>query len=286
MTAAWRERIGGIGDEAATGLDEQIAVHRELGWPLLELRTVDGQALGDLDADRRRAVADRIVAAGLSVPCLDSRIGNWARPVTGPFERDLAEFDALADLAVRLGTRYLRVMSYPGDGVPEPRWRAEVITRLGRLAERAARRGLVLLHENCSGWAGTSAERTLTLLDAVGSPSLRVLFDVGNPVAHGYDGVEYLAAVRPFVDHVHVKDALPGERGPDSTEFTTPGDGAANLRRCLEMLLRTGYGGAFCAEPHVAAVAHLGTRATPAETRERYLDFGRRFELLLSEVAA
>ncbi|HUQ56457.1 sugar phosphate isomerase/epimerase family protein [Lentzea sp.] len=283
MTTAWRDRVGGIGDEAAIGLADQIAVHRELGWPLLELRGVGGVALGDLEPADRREVARLVAAAGLSVPCLDSRIGNWARPVTGPFALDVAELDALSDLADLLGTRYVRVMSYPGDGVPEPEWRDEVISRLGRLAALARARGLVLLHENCSGWAGTSAARTLTLLEAVGSPALRVLFDVGNPVAHGYDGVEYLQAVLPYVDHVHVKDAV---RGPDSTTFTTPGAGAAELRVCLETLLDKGYEGAFCVEPHVAVLPHLGRRADPAEVRERYLEFGRLFERLLAEVVA
>jgi L-ribulose-5-phosphate 3-epimerase len=276
--------LGGIGDEAAPDLAGQISVHRELGWRQLELRTVDGVALAELSAGRRAAVADAVARAELSVPCLDSRIGGWARPITFPFERELAELDVLIDFAARTGTRYVRVMSYPNDGLPERDWYEEVLRRLRTLAERAAAAGIVLLHENCVGWAGTAAERIVALIDAVGAESLRVLFDLGNPVAYGYDGRAYLDAVLPYVEHVHVKDARPADL-PDETEFTRIGDGVAHVAECIDVLLRYGYRGVFCAEPHISVVPHLGKRARQAECRAEYLSYGADLRRLLGRLA-
>lgn len=273
----WLERLGGIGDEAALGIADQIAVHRELGWRYLELRTVDGVALADLPPDRITGIAGMIADAGLQVPCLDSRIGSWARPITCSFDGELTELDALLRAAEVFGTRYIRVMSYPNDGLPEPDWAAETIRRLRLLAHRAAERGAVLVHENCSGWAGTSADRALTLLSEVDGPGLRLLYDTGNPVAHGYDGPAYLAKVLPWVVHVHIKDGLP-PAPPDrpSPLFTAPGEGVAELSTCLDMLRRHGYSGVFSVEPHVAVSPHTHARAAPEVVRARYLDYGRR----------
>jgi len=282
--ADWSGVLGGIGDEAAGDLAGQIAVQLELGWRHLELRTVAGVALADLTAPGRAELVDAVATAGLSVPCLDSRIGGWARSVTTPFDDDLHELDVLAGLAHALGTRYVRVMSYPNDGLSEPDWRAEVLRRFGVLARRAERLGVVLLIENCSGWAGTSAERVAEILDVAASPALRLLFDIGNPVAHGYDGLAYLGELVRWVEHVHVKDALAPGGGAD-TVFTAPGRGEARLVECIQMLYAKGYGGVLAVEPHVAVQPHLGRRATPAEVRASYVDYCGELVALLAGVS-
>jgi sugar phosphate isomerase/epimerase len=281
LSTRWRRRLGGIGDEAALAVEDQILVHQELGWPHLELRTVDGVALGDLPVREVERIAGLLADAGLRVPCLDSRIGNWARPITYPFERELAELDAMIAAARLLGARYVRVMSFPNDGLSESAWAAETVRRFGILVRRAQEHDIVLLHENCSGWAGESAKRAVRLVEEVDSPSLRVLFDVGNPVAHGYDGAEYLAEIVGWVRHTHLKDALPPRDGHDAV-FTAPGEGVAGLTDRLATLLAAGYRGVFCVEPHLAVLPHAGRRADPAVVRSAYLDYGRRLEAVLA----
>lgn len=277
-----RTVLGGIGDEAAADLHTQIAVHRQLGWRHLELRTINGSWLGDLDRAQLWWVADCVRHAGIDVPCIDSRIGSWQRLVSSSLDDDLAELANLADLATALHTRYVRVMSYPNDGLHDADWRQEVFQRFQALTHRAEQRGIVLLLENCSGWAATSAERTWDLIDSVDSPNLRLLFDIGNPVAHGYDGPQYLADLIRWVEHVHVKDATRQQGG--GVDFTLPGQGDAEVEQCLSLLLQHGYGGVFCVEPHLAVLPHEGLRADPSVVLTSYLDYCHQFELLLTEV--
>ncbi|MFI9122712.1 M20/M25/M40 family metallo-hydrolase [Streptomyces bikiniensis] len=256
-------RITGIGDEAAPDLAGQIAVARELGWTSLELRSLDGTALADLPEPVVREAAGRLHAAGLGVVCLDSRIGNWARPVTGPFSADLEELERLAEYGRILGCRSLRVMSWTDGGLPEEAWAAGAIDRMRRLARRAESLGVELLHENCAGWAGSDASRTLRLLAEVGSPALRVLFDTGNGVPYGYDAHALLEELLPHVAHVHVKDALPGDR-PGEAVYTLPGEGTARVADCVRLLEEYGYPGAYSLEPHLAVVPHEGVRSEDA----------------------
>jgi L-ribulose-5-phosphate 3-epimerase len=277
-----RSRLAGIGDEAALDLTGQIEVHEELMWTRLELRTVDGVALADLPEHDLAQIADRLSEADLTVPCLDSRIGGWARPISCPFERDMAELKKLAWFAKLCGARFIRIMSYPNDGLDEEVWRDEVIFRIGELAEWAAGHDVVLLHENCSGWAGRSAERALTLMEQVGGQALRLLFDIGNPVAHGYAGLDYLREILPWVRHVHVKDARRVADGDDGVSFVLAGKGSADVAECIATLLRSGYQGVLSIEPHTGVRPHLGHRASPSVIREKYVEYARDIEALLT----
>lgn len=241
--------LAGITDEAAYDIDGQISVLSALGWQAIELRSVDQIAVADITDERFAAVAAALSDNGLRVVCLASRIGGWARPITTQFRHDLTELDVLARRARSIGTRYLRIMSYPNDGLSNPDWRTHAIARIAVLADRAEKHGVTLLHENCSGWAGTSAERMLELLDEVASPALKLLFDTGNGVAHGYDGFELLADIVDHVEHVHIKDA-------DEHGFTLPGEGAARVADCVKLLRASGYSGAWSLEPHLAIKPH------------------------------
>nr|CEL19850.1 xylose isomerase domain protein TIM barrel [Kibdelosporangium sp. MJ126-NF4]CTQ97074.1 xylose isomerase domain protein TIM barrel [Kibdelosporangium sp. MJ126-NF4] len=241
--------LAGIADEAGHDIATQTAVLSQLGWPAIELRTVDRIPVAELTDEQFAAVARTVAANGLRVICLASRIGCWGRPVTSPFERDLAELDVLARRADMTGARYIRIMSYPADGVAERVWRTQVIARISVLADRAERYGVTLLHENCSGWAGTRADRMLELLDEVASPALKLLFDTGNGTAHGYDGLSLLREIVSHVEHVHVKDGT--EDG-----FTIPGEGNARVSDCVRLLRDSGYRGAWSLEPHTAVLPH------------------------------
>lgn len=279
MSAEHAFRYAGIGDEAGPGIAEQISAVRALGWRTIELRTVDGVALADLAEPDFRRVADTLCTSGLEVVCLASRIGNWARPISGDLAIDLRELDTLAARCAMLGTRYIRIMSYPNDGRGEPEWRREVLDRVHRLTDRAERAGVVLLHENCAGWAGEHAERMLDLLATVDSPALRLIFDTGNGVAHGYPAYDLLAEIAPWVAHVHIKDAVRTGTGP---VYTLPGDGQARVAHCLRLLRQHGYGGVLSIEPHLALVPHEGSTHT-ADAAQRFIAAGRRLQRLVRD---
>ncbi|GAB3300010.1 sugar phosphate isomerase/epimerase family protein [Parasphingorhabdus pacifica] len=272
-------RLSGIGDEAAVDLTGQIAAVTDLGWSAIELRTVDRTPLGDLDSRRFGRIVRAIREAGVDVVCLASRIGNWSRPVTAPFADDLYELDILAEQCEVLGTRFVRIMSYPNDGLPETEWRDRVLDRIARLAERAAQHDVVLLHENCSGWAGTNADRMLQLITEAGGASLRLLFDTGNGIEHRYDAIDLLPSLLPHVAHVHVKDAV---RSSEGVRYVLPGEGRARVSDCLRLLREHGYTGAFSLEPHLSTRPHDGVCADTSAA-ELFMRAGRSLERLLGD---
>lgn len=283
-------RFAGVGDEAGAALTDQLRAHRLLGWSAIELRNVDGTALADLDAAAFSRLRYAVAEAGLDVVCVDSRIANWQRPVTGDFRLDLDEITRLAPRCAALGTRWIRVMSYPDDpgaGLTASEWRERVVRRMKELARRAEDHGLVLLHENCAGWAGTDAARALHLLEEVDSPALRLLFDTGNGVAYGYEAHAMLPPLLPWVEHVQVKDAC-SEAG--QVVYTLPGEGRCRVADCLELLLEQGWKGTWSIEPHLTVRPHegrtgaaAGAGGTPSLVDE-FVRYGRRLEALAAEL--
>ncbi|MFW6692215.1 sugar phosphate isomerase/epimerase family protein [Streptomyces sp. MAR4 CNX-425] len=273
-------RFAGVGDEAAPGLAGQISAVRRLGWTAVELRDIDGTALADLGAAAFDRTAAALHEAGLDVVCVDSRIANWARPVTGDFELDRAELACLATRCATLGTRYVRVMSYPNDPdapLGEPEWARRTVARMRRLARQAEDAGLVLLHENCAGWAGADAARSLRLLAEVDSPALRLVFDTGNGVAYGYDAYDLLAELVDHVEHVQVKDAR-AEAG--EAVYTLPGEGTCRVADCLQLLLDRGYTGYWSIEPHRAVRPHEGRTDAGRDGVAGFVEYGRALEVL------
>jgi sugar phosphate isomerase/epimerase len=272
-------RLCAIGDEAGAALDDQITAIGQLGWPWIELRSVDKVALAELDETRFERLLERLSYAQLRVPVVCSRIGSWFGQGTRTFADDLAELAVLAPRLLRLGAQYLRVMSYPALAIDDAAARTEVIARMQRLGDAARETGLVLLHENCVGWAGGShPERVLELIDAVGADVLRVLFDVGNGLAYGYGSLGFLAQVLPYVAHVHIKDGI---EDAGEVHWGLPGRGQGQVRACVDMLLHAGYAGLFSIEPHLLTVPHLGRQAEGAVGIQRLVEHGRCFARLL-----
>lgn len=292
-------RLAGFADEAADGVEGQIAAVGELGWHGIELRSVDGRNVLDLDEAGFAALRSALEKAEVLVPCIGSTIANWGRSV----DEELGETIALADRAARrakaLGAPMVRVMSYAldlddhGRPLPDQRLGARA-ARLAAICDRLGAEGIQAVHENCLTYGGLSWRHSLELLEAV--PSLRFVFDIGNPCLTpdfskrepypNLDPWEFWTALKPYVVHIHVKD---GWRDPETggETYVYPGEGPAQVARILEDCLGSGYSGWLSVEPHMAVVFHdASVRSPERRRREVFREYGLRLEALLKGLGA
>ncbi|MHB0896016.1 MAG: sugar phosphate isomerase/epimerase family protein [Spirochaetales bacterium] len=273
----------GIADESDSDIEAQLANHRNLGWKDIEIRNVGGKnicEMSDADFDQVRAA---VVETGFSVVSFGSAIANWARPITTPFPKDIDDLRRAAPRMRKLGTSYLRIMSYPNDRLTEAEWKAETFRRMNELVTIAEGEGIVLVHENCDGWASASPENLGELLSKIDSPALRVVFDTGNPVSHGGDielTTRFFEVALPYIVHFHIKDCV---RSSSGIVHTYPGEGECGVENFARELISRGYEGLFSIEPHMASQIHLGGAAVPGlDQRGIYLEYGRKaWELVL-----
>jgi sugar phosphate isomerase/epimerase len=170
--------ISGIADEAGSDIKTQISAQKKLGWDAIELRLVDGvNVAGEMSDSCFDEVRKEIEKSRLTVTAFASAIGNWSRHVKEDFKVDLNELATAVGRMRSMGVRGIRVMSWKGDGIPESEWRTEVLRRCRELAKIAEDAGVVLLHENCVGWGGLSAENMVILKNEVHSPPFKFLYD-------------------------------------------------------------------------------------------------------------
>jgi sugar phosphate isomerase/epimerase len=278
----------GISDEAGQDIDTQIKAHRELGWEHLELRMVDGEGITALSDAKFDEVHGKVTDAGMKVSCFGGAIANWARPITCDPNIDIEDLKGAIPRMHKFNTPYIRVMSYPNDKdnpLSDNEWRDEAIKRMKVLAKMAEDGGIMLVHENCSGWGGLSADNSNVLLGDVNSPALKVVFDTGNPVTYGQDSWDYYQTVKQDIVYVHIKDA---KANPDGEEiYTLCGDGDGYVRETVKDLLANGYDGGISIEPHLAAVIHTGQKAAnAAQLYNSYTEYGRRLMQIVEEVTA
>ncbi len=291
--------LTGIGDEAANGIDGQIQATQELNWRHLEMRGVEvpGHAkanLHDLPDTAFDLVVRRLEDARLGVYCFGSTIMNWAKRLSDPFELTLAEVRRAIPRMTRLGTKYVRIMSFkPGD--EEYRIPAEVFRRVKEVTNRFLDAGLQPVHENCMNYGGMSWQHALELLDKC--PGLKWVFDTANPLCNPdrsrpkpwprQDPWEFWDHLRDHVVHVHIKDATWNPAKNDA-DYHWPGEGQGRVRDILQDALARGYDAAFSIEPHMVVVFHdaKSSAASAEALRQNYLEYGRRLEQMIADIQA
>lgn len=271
-------RICGIGDEAATDLAGQIAIHTQLEMAGIEVRAVDGVWLHEIDDALVAEMGRSLAEAGLAVPVVDTPVGNWARTVRTDLNAELDLLTVYARRARMLGCSQLRIMSYPNVGLSPHAWAEAALDRIGWLVEAAEREGVRLLHENCAGWAGQSADATIQMMERFGGEHLGLIFDIGNGKAYGYDPAAFLAATVEWVHHIHVKDAVATD---DGAAFVFPGEGECDVPACLRMVHQASRECWVSIEPHLATMPHLGITAAPAALRSSYLRYAEQSRQLI-----
>ncbi len=285
----------GIGDEAGSQLESQIAAVRELGWNQLEMRGVQvpGYAKGNFH-DIPDAAFDQAAAtleqAGVGVYCFGSTIMNWAKTVETPWETTLDELKRCIPRMQRLGTKFVRIMSFkpPEDAFVIPK---VVFDRVREVTQRFVDAGLTPVHENCMNYGGMSWQHALELVDRC--PGLKWVFDTANPVFNPdrskpkpwprQDPWEFWEHVRDHVVHLHVKDAtwVPARNDAD---YNWPGEGEGKVRPILTDAFARGYNAGISIEPHMVVVFHDAASKTTNDdaTQANFVEYGRRLEELVA----
>lgn len=280
----------GFADEAEKTLAGQISTLKEAGWSAIELRLLGGKNVCDQTDDEWKATRDTLEQEGIRIVGFGGQIGNWARPVTSDFQKDIDELRRVAPRMREVGAKFLRIMSWPNDkDSPWDRaaWKAEVVKRLSDLAPVAEAEGVILAHENCSGY-GETPEGYLELTEAVNSPAFKLIIDTGNNSLHDNNNEstwDYYTKCRAHIVHVHIKSAKPNPAGGDW--ITCHIDEDPVQRRIISDLHQTGYDGWLSIEPHIKAAIHAGQDVDDTgEARKVWVEYTRRLEALVREITA
>lgn len=237
-----------ITDEISQDFDVAVNLAKEFGLDGVEVRTawdvrIDRMTVGQLERVRETASN-----SGLAVSSLASPVFKCAMDDAGEVAEHLDILKRCVDAAYALDTRLVRAFTF---------WRVEEpSTRVAEIAEHFAEAlrilegtDITLIIENEHTCNVATSTEIVDALTRIGSDKVRALWDPCNAywsgeisaVGAGYD------RVKPFISHVHIKDATPLGDGHTATVL---GSGEVGVKSQLQALLTDRYSGYVSLETH------------------------------------
>ncbi len=244
-------KLGVFTDEVSQDLQAALRLAVRYRLDGVELRTVWSKPVQHLSQDEVERIRAALEDHGLSCAAIASPVFKCELDDQAAQRDHLDYLRSCIRIAKQLGTDIIRVFTFWKRGPAEPVW--ERVKRQFRPAiPIAEQEGVVLGIENeHSTYVATAAEAK-QLIDEMGSPSVRVVWDPCNEV-HAEEGItpypDAYELVRPATVHVHVKDAVKdAETG--KPRLTPVGEGMIDWKGQLLDLLRAGYDGYISLETH------------------------------------
>jgi len=242
---------------AALPFCERVHRIRQAGFDAFEF-----WAWKDKDLDR----LEQLVQGGMALATFS---GQRQGSLVEPKDLDLYEEQVRESAAIarRLGCTGLMILTdeLSGDGSVQTRYlplswqekKGNIIQALRRLAPVAEQQGVTLYLEPLNtlvdhrGYSLTSSREGLSIIEAVGSDRVKLLFDIYHMQIMEGNIIDSLSAGLELVGHIHVAD-VPGRH--------EPGTGELDYRNILGRLGQLGYEG------------YVGFELSPAADDRRALE--------------
>ncbi len=269
-------RLSLVLEEVGVNFERALVVANELGIHDVEFGSLWGQRI-DLASMSRLVRAKRLL----------DKYEMRTRVVAGPtfkivylgsvplehierephFQEQMQLLKAQLAAACFFDAPLARIFSFRREGMvamgnPSPRYAQggafpeamqEKVAKALRLACREAENARVKLGlENVRSCWGNSGHNSALILERVDSPWLSVIWDPANGFVCGEEDA-YPAgyeAIKPYISHVHLKDAVVEDNANGTIRWERIGDGDVGLDGQLAALKVDGYGGCASIETH------------------------------------
>ncbi len=256
--------VGVITDEISQDIEESLEVMRRCDVSISEIRAVWGKNSADLDASELARLRQLLSDAGSSVCAISSPFfkcdlyedrqaarGRLHEARDMGLSEQMNLLERLFNVAETLGTRNIRVFTFWRTEDPTPEIEDRIVAMFEKPVALAEKRGVRLLIENEHAcFLGTGAETT-RVLKRFDSEAIGAVWDPGNAFCAGEqpypDGYE---AIRPWIRHIHIKDARRDSAG--EVEFVKVGEGVLDYPAQIARLKTDGYDGVLSLETHYA----------------------------------
>ncbi len=238
---------GVVTDEISQDLDIAIRMAVEFNLDGLDIRSVWGKTIHQLDDDEltrlRRAADDAHLAIACVAPpfmkCTISDVAEWME-----HKKILEQSIRAAD---RLDARFVRGFTFWKEIGLERHW-GRIVDAYREVAPMIERSGLIVAIENEPSCMIGTTEHLPRLLRDIGSSSIRALWDPANAAHDGEiatpDGFDRIIGDSV---HIHIKD---GRHVDGKWEHAIVGEGAVGLVDVSRALAQHGYDGWVTLETH------------------------------------
>ncbi|WP_068269429.1 sugar phosphate isomerase/epimerase family protein [Aldersonia kunmingensis] len=239
-------------------LDEALDTIAGLGFSEIDLGALPGvcdHVPYVLDRAAVSDVANTVKTSGLAVRSINGDVGDLNAELSAS-ERAVRSdhLDMLLTLAAETGSKALvlpcgALSNDPIDTLDTDLDR--VAAELATAAERAHEYGLALWSETLHLFRlSCNIDRARALHDRLIGTRVGVVMDFSHIVASGGDPIDFVSRIGGRIEHVHLRDAVPGNIN------LSIGNGDADFAGGLAALTNSGYCGHFSLELETRDVTH------------------------------
>ena len=240
-----------ITDEFTQDLSEAIRFAKDFGLEGLELRTIDNLPLEELSAERLSEIDETVREAGL---CICNLAGSFGKCLYRDRIEQKAKLEKLAVAAKILHVRSIRGFGFFSDDAPELKLCAKALIEP---VKRLEQEGIELLFEADPSVTTQNHCVLRRFLEIIDRPNAGAIYDPGNDIWDPEEEIPYpdgWNAVRPFVRHIHIKDARRTDEGPQAVKV---GTGEVDFPSLLQAVKDSGYQGFLSLETHYRSTGDL-----------------------------
>ena len=226
-------KLSAFADEASVDLAGQVKALQRNNIGYLEIRGVDGENIKNISYEKIKEIKKILDEGGIKTWSIGSPMGK--DKVDNDFDKQLDDFKRLCEYAEMLGAQRIRMFSF------HTKDEAAVLDRLGRFCD-VAPKSIIMCHENEKGIFGDDIASCVKIHKTY--PQIKAVFDPANFVQCEVDTLAAWEALSPYVDYLHIKDALADKR------VVRAGYGIGNLEKIIGMYAKQG-GTVMTLEPHL-----------------------------------
>ena len=260
-------KLGVITDGISRDLKHALKVAREFGIGFAELQYVWDKEVGDHTKSELQTIKSLLQDHEMQVPCISRHIFTGGtlqmstKTTDSVYQDQLSSLRRCIEVAKELGSPYVRIFSgrkemilFGKNGaeqwnVAKGAWDAlpALIEPAVRIAEQEE---IELVVETGNGTMVNSSWTAAKLIDAIGSPHLKVLWDpANNCYAHEPMFPDGYEAIRGKIGHIHIKDVyVDTPRATLEVREMCKGQLAEQFQPTAEALRNDGYDGVISFE--------------------------------------
>ena len=242
-------KLGVVTDEISDDLKEALEIAKSWGLKYIELHSVWGKNICDVDPATLSRVLRIVRSSGLIVTNIDSLTLRCSLEDDEEYSQHIEHLLRSIEIAPLFDTNVVRLFSFWKEENVEDKWE-QIFEKMELPIRIAEREGVVLGLENVSsGNIGTSDD-LVRVFDQFNSPNLKLIWDPGNAFAAGEespfpDGYE---KVKKKIIHIHIKDVM---FDADGKRIWKPvGKGSVDYAGHLKQLYEDNYQGVIALETH------------------------------------
>ncbi|MBX9678620.1 MAG: sugar phosphate isomerase/epimerase [Gemmataceae bacterium] len=243
--------ISAFADEISPDPQTQIDVLNACAVRHIEFRSIlqtNVLALSDLQITEFKSLID---ANGFKLSAIGSPLGKIR--IDEPFEPHLQKLHRAIHLCKVFGTPNIRIFSYYPPENFDGDWtniRPQIMDRMTRKLEIAAKAGVRLVHENEHRIYGEAIDHVVDLMTTLSKwfdqKAFGAVYDAANYVYGAHDPWDGWVRTRDYTVHLHIKDWKHGE-----PHGSIAGEGQGQIPRSIADAVQRGYTGFATMEPHL-----------------------------------